>query len=80
MKVKIQTFSKKNYNLEEVNILNEVYTVTETYDLWEKIEGAIRNAIKNGKFIANREWRKAGRIILITKEGLERVYGKTELK
>lgn len=72
-------FFPKEYNLEEVNILNEVYTVTEASELWGKTEGTIRNAIKNGRFIENREWRKAGRITLITKEGLERVYGKAKL-
>ena len=59
-----------------MNILTEVLTATEAAEAWNMTEGAIRAAIKNNKFILGKEYRKAGRITLITREAMERVYGK----
>lgn len=56
--------------------INEVMTVNEAADKWGRTEGAIRAAIKAKKFIPGVDYRKAGRITLITKEAIERVYGK----
>lgn len=56
--------------------INEVMTVNEAAEMWGKTEGAIRAAIKANKFILGVDYRKAGRITLITKEAMERVYGK----
>lgn len=58
--------------------LYKVFTPTEAAVLWGKEESAIRKAIQNGKFEQWVDYRKAGRITLITKEAMERVYG--ELK
>ena len=38
-------------------------------------EGTLRNAIKTDKFIEKVEWRKAGRITLISEKAMKRVYG-----
>ena len=56
--------------------IDEVMTVNEAAEIWGKSEGAIRLAIKSKKFIPGVDYRKAGRITLITKEAMERVYGK----
>lgn len=59
-------------------IINEVMTVNEAAHIWGKTEGTIRAAIRTNKFIANLDYRKAGRITLITKEAMKRVYGEIE--
>lgn len=58
--------------------INEVMTVNEAAENWRITEGAIRAAIKVNKFILGVDYRKAGRITLITKEAMERVYGELE--
>lgn len=58
-----------------VFIINEVMTVTEAAKIWGIVEGTIRAAIKSNKFINGVDYRKAGRITLITKSAMERVYG-----
>ena len=55
-------------------------TVNEAAEMWGKTEGAVRAAIKAKKFILGVDYRKAGRITLITKEAMEKVYGKLENK
>ena len=56
--------------------INEVMTVSEAAVLWGKSEGAIRAAIKAKKFIVGVDYRKAGGTTLITREAMERGYGK----
>ena len=56
--------------------INEVMTVSEAAVLWGKSEGAIRAAIKAKKFIVGVDYRKAGGTTFITREAMERVYGK----
>lgn len=58
-----------------MNILEEVLTATEAAAAWNLTEGAIRAAIKSNKFTLGTDYRKAGRITLITKEAMTRVYG-----
>lgn len=53
----------------------EVMTVSEASVIWNKSEGAIRAAIKNKKFVLGVDYRKAGRITLITRESMIGVYG-----
>ena len=55
--------------------INNVMTVSEAAEIWGITEGAIRKAIKSGKFIPNIDYRKAGRITLICREAMIRVYG-----
>lgn len=55
--------------------INEVMTVSEASELWSKSEGTIRAAIKSKKFIPGVDYRKAGRITLITRSSMKRVYG-----
>ena len=55
--------------------INNIMTVSEAAEKWRITEGAIRKAIKSGKFIPSIDYRKAGRITLICREAMERVYG-----
>ena len=57
-------------------LLFDIMTVTEAAEEWGITEGAIRKAISTKKFIVGVDYRKAGRITLITREAMERVYGK----
>lgn len=58
--------------------INNIMTVNEAAEMWGITEGAIRAAIKSGKFIPCIDYRKAGRITLITREAMERNYGELE--
>lgn len=60
--------------------INEVMTVNEAAEQWGLTEGAIRNAIKSKKFIPGLDYRKAGRITLITRESMFEVYGEPKSK
>ena len=55
--------------------INNVMTVSEAAEIWGITEGAIRKAIKSGKFIPSIDYRKSGRITLICREAMMRVYG-----
>ena len=55
--------------------INNIMTVSEAAENWGITEGAIRKAIKSNKFIPSIDYRKAGRITLICREAMERVYG-----
>ena len=56
--------------------INDVLTVSEAAEVWNLTEGAIRKAIASKKFIVGVDYRKAGRITLITRKAMETVYGK----
>lgn len=66
--------AKENVTFEIYNVM----TVNEAAEKWGITEGAIRASIKAKKFILGVDYRKAGRITLITKESMTKVYG--ELK
>lgn len=53
-------------------LLQNVFTVSEAAEKWGIDEGTIRKAIKSNRFI---EYRKSGRITLVTKAGMIRVFG-----
>lgn len=56
--------------------LYNVFTTTEAALLWGKEESTVRKACQSGRFEQWKDYRKSGRITLITKEAMERVYGK----
>ena len=75
------------YNPNDGNILkskeikfeiDEVMTVSEAAEIWGKTEGAVRAAIKSKKLIAGVDYRKAKGTTLITREAMERIYGKRD--
>lgn len=59
--------------------IDNIMTVNEAAKMWGITEGAIRAAIKSRKFIPCIDFRKAGRITLITYEAMERVYGELDI-
>jgi hypothetical protein len=57
--------------------LNDVLTGPEAAKLWGLGESTVRNAAAAGKFNDN-EARRAGKNWLITRQGMERVFGEPE--
>ena len=55
--------------------LNDVFTAQEAAALWNITEGAIRKAIASKRLIIGVDYRKAGRITLVSREAMERLYG-----
>lgn len=55
--------------------IKDVMTVNEAAEKWEVTEGTIRYSIKVGKLIEGIDYRKAGRITLITKKAMIKIYG-----
>ena len=59
--------------------INNIMTVSEAAETWGITEGAIRKAIKSNKFIPSIDYRKAGRITLICRDAMIRVYGEPKI-
>ncbi len=59
-------------------MINEVLTIKEAADLWGKEVSTLRRVIQGNKFIEGADYRKSGSTWLITREAMERVYGKLE--
>ena len=59
-----------------MNILNEVYTMKEAATLYNIVEGTVRAAIKVGRLKEGVDFRKSGKITLVTKSAMEREWGK----
>lgn len=60
--------------------LDNVYTISEASDLWEIPHMTLKSACAGQRGCAPRfkpwEMRKSGRVYLVTKTGMERLYGK----
>ena len=60
--------------------LNEIYTTTEAATLWGLANQTIKQSCSGQRGLPPRftldECRKSGKVWLITRQGMERVYGK----
>lgn len=72
VKIKLDEYLKLNLIYTK---LSEVVTLSEAAEKWEISEGSIRLAIKNNKFENEIDYRKAGRITLITLDAMRKIYG-----
>ena len=63
------------YNPEQGIILNEVMTVTEAAQNMGIAEGTIRDAIRRNRLVQGIDYRKAGRITLVSRKAIERIWG-----
>ena len=61
----------------ENSALDSVLSLQEAAKLYGKDDSTLRKAIADGRFFPN-EFRKTGRNYIVTRAGLERVYGKPE--
>jgi len=57
------------------NILEDVFTATEAAIKWGLESSSIRKAIAYGRFKIGEDYRKAGRVTLISREAMIRLYG-----
>lgn len=58
--------------------LKDVLTFTEAAELWNLSDGSVlRNAVRQGRF-KEEEYRQSGRTWLVTREAMERLYGKLD--
>lgn len=58
--------------------IDNVLTAQEAADKWNITEAAIRKAISSKRFIIGIDYRKAGRITLISRKAMVRLYGELE--
>jgi len=59
------------------NPLNEVFTCPEAAKLFNTTEDKVKRLCRNGVFTQD-EARRAGKYWLVTRKGLERIFGKRE--
>src|SRR5690554_1749706 len=65
----------KRYYEHVFNFLGEVLTTKEAAELWKlSDDSVVRNSIRSGRFKED-EVRKSGKVWLIKKSAMERVYG-----
>ena len=57
-------------------MINDIMTMKEAAEHFGIVEGTIRAAIKSGKLIEGIDFRKSGRITLVTREAIERIWGR----
>jgi len=72
------SYSDRMKFIKENELINNVMTVNEAAKKWRVVEGTIRAAIKRKDFVLGVDFRKAGRITLITTEAMIRLYGELE--
>ncbi|WP_195972427.1 helix-turn-helix domain-containing protein [Clostridium thermobutyricum] len=65
----------KSIKVIKTNELFKVYTVNEASKIWNISENSIRHAIETSKLKEFLDYRKAGRITLITKKAMLQVFG-----
>ena len=58
------------------NILEEVMTMQESAQYIGITEGAVRNAIRNGRLKDGIDYKRSGRIIIVLKSAVEREWGR----
>ena len=76
--IKPLSYSDRMKFIKQNKVINNVMTVNEASEKWGITEGTIRAAIKRKDFVLGIDFRKAGRITLITAEAMIRVYGELE--
>lgn len=76
--ISLLSYSDRMKFIEKNETIDNVMTVNEAAEKWNIAEGTIRAAIKRKDFVLGVDFRKAGRITLVTTEAMERVYGELE--
>jgi hypothetical protein len=60
--------------------INDILTTTEASELWGLDDSTLRRAVSSKKFVEGVDYRKSGKVWLITKSAMIRVYGNLEEK
>lgn len=63
------------YKETDGRVLEEVMTTAEACTLWGLGESTLRSAIRYNRFKEDIDYRKSGKVWLITRKAMERVYG-----
>lgn len=69
------TIDKIPYYYNNSMELEDIMTINEAAKMWNVLESNIRYHINDGKLVSGIEYRKAGRITLITKRGMIKLFG-----
>lgn len=69
----------KNENLKR-SILCDVMTFAEASEKWALGESTLRSAIKTDRFKEGLDYKKSGKVWIITKDAMSRVYGEPKIK
>ncbi len=60
--------------------INDVMTFKEAAEKWGKKDNTLRMMVRTDKLIEGIDYRKSGNTWIITKEAMEKLYGKIEEK
>lgn len=66
--------------MEKVSPLDEVMAFSEASEIWGLGESTLRSTVRTDKLIEGVDYRKSGKVWLITKDAMERVYGEPKNK
>lgn len=69
------TIDKTPYYYNDSMGIEDIMTINEAAEMWNVTESNIRYHIKTGKLVNGIEYRKAGRITLITKRAMVKLFG-----
>ncbi|WP_252217361.1 helix-turn-helix domain-containing protein [Clostridium sp. VAP41] len=61
--------------MSKINPLDEVMTFAEASEKWGLGESTLRSTIRTDRLVEGVDYKKSGKVWLITKEAMERVYG-----
>ena len=59
---------------------NDIMTMTEASERYHRTAHTVKQACMSGRLVEGEECRKSGGIWLVTREGMERLYGKEQPK
>ncbi|WP_105176835.1 helix-turn-helix domain-containing protein [Clostridium cagae] len=59
----------------KIKPLDEVMTFAEASEKWGLGESTLRSTIRTDRLVEGVDYKKSGKVWLITKEAMERVYG-----
>lgn len=73
-------YTLEKINAEEKEIIEEIMTFSEATEKWGLADSTLRKLVNTDKIIKGVDCRKSGSTWLVTREAMERVYGKKEVK
>lgn len=59
---------------------DDVMTIAEASERFGRAASTLKQACLSGRLVEGEEYRKSGGVLLVTKQGLERLYGKEQPK
>lgn len=56
-------------------LLDDVYTFAEASQKWKLGESTLRSTVKSNRLVEGKDYKKSGKVWLITKEAMKKLYG-----